>query len=104
MVSLDARSCSSARAQVKRLRPREVYVAHARKRTTAPRILHAHPGERGIEIVATVHEPGAGVDTVADGKGRFRVFRPDRRGETERAVIHERHGFLVASHFEDARD
>ena len=52
---------SQLRLEVKRLRPRQVLVAERRQRAAAPGILDADPGQRRVEVVAAVHEPGAGL-------------------------------------------
>ena len=49
----------------------------------------------GIEVVAAVHEPRAGLDAIADAHARLRVARPDRRGQPVAAVVHERDRFVV---------
>ncbi len=43
-----------------RLRPGQLLVADARQRAAPARVLDAGPGERRVEVVGTVHEPGAG--------------------------------------------
>src|SRR5580704_6760776 len=82
-------------AQVEGFRPREHCVADLRERGAAARILDTGPGERRIEIIATVHVDGAGLDPVADGFGGVRVARPDRGRQAIRAVVHERDRLLV---------
>ena len=93
-----------SRPQVKRFRPRQVLVADTRQRAAAAGILDADPGERRVEIVAAVHEPGAGVDALADRKCRVRVFASRSRRSGRSAVVHELDGFLVATHLHDAGD
>ena len=49
-------------AQVEGLRARQRLVAEARERHTAARVLDAGPRQRRVEVVAAVHEHGAGLD------------------------------------------
>src|SRR5678815_4644775 len=77
------------------LRPRERLVAQHRQCTAASGVLHAGPGERGIEVVAAVHENRSGLDAVADVDGGFFVFRPDGGGQAEIGVVHQRDRFFV---------
>src|SRR6185437_17105826 len=93
---------SAASAQMERLRPGQVFVADPRERAAAARVFDAHPGERRIEVVAAVEEPGAGVDLIAKSDGRSLVPRPDRRGEPIAAVVHEPHGMSVVVYRQDA--
>src|SRR5882762_5647243 len=67
----------SAQLEVERLRPRERLEAQARQRAAAPRILDSRPRQRGIQVVAAVHEPGAGLDPIADAEGSVGVLRPN---------------------------
>src|SRR3546814_17856792 len=73
-------------AQMKRFRARQVLVADAGERAAAPRLLDADPGQRRVEIVAAIHEPGAGIDALADADGGLLVHGPDRRSEAERVI------------------
>src|SRR5512139_1313328 len=90
------------RAQVERLGSREGLVTHTRQCAAAAGILDTGPGERGIEIVAAVHEPRPRLYAPADGNGGVLVGRPHRRREAVGAVVHERDGFLVVAHLHDA--
>src|SRR3954463_129887 len=87
--------------QVERLRPRQVLVAEDGERDAAAAVLDAGPGKPRVEVVAAVHEHGAGVELVADRDGGLVVPRPDRGGEAEGAVVHEAHGLLVRRHLHD---
>src|SRR6267378_1492939 len=79
-------------------------VSEHRERTATPRILDANPGEGRVQIVTAIHEPRAGLHLLAERHGRGRVARPDRRGESEGAGVHLRHGFGVGAHFHHAGD
>ena len=93
-----------ARPEVKGFRPRhrfEAEIGHAR---ASAGILDAGPGEEGIDIVAAVHEDGAGRDLVADLFGRRRVLRPDRGREAVGAVVHQPDRLFVRGDLHDADD
>src|SRR5512141_3480443 len=60
-------------AKVERLRTRQMLVPDDGERAAAARVLHAHPGESRIEVVASVHEPRSCPHLVADGDGGLLV-------------------------------
>src|SRR5213082_1792516 len=67
-------------------------------------MLDADPGEGRVQIVAAIHEPGAGVHLLAEPDGSVLIARPDSRGQSEGAVVHLRHGFIVRAHLHDPGD
>jgi hypothetical protein len=72
---------------------------------TTAGVLDAGPGEGGVEVVAAVHEEGAGLDAGAEGDGRrLGVGGPDGGGEAVGAVVHVADGFGVAVDGQDADD
>src|SRR5215203_3321988 len=88
--------------QVERFWPRQMLVAEGRERHPAAGLLDARPRQRRIEIVAAVHEHGAGLELTADGLSRIRIPRPDGGGEAEVAVVHEADRLLVGRDLHDA--
>src|ERR687892_204459 len=83
------------RAQMERLRPGQVLVLEAGERAAAAGVLDSGPSERRVEVVAAVHEPGAGLDPIADPDRRVLVRRPDRRGQAIATVVHEADRLVV---------
>src|SRR6266850_5520393 len=81
--------CSGLRAQVERLPPGEREERVLRERHALAGVLHPGPGQQRIEVVAPVHEEGAGLDLRPDAEGAVLVARPDRRGEAVGAVVHQ---------------
>jgi len=75
-----------------------MFEAEAGKRGAAPGILDAGPGQGRIEIVATVHEPGAGFDALPH-RQRYRAIAGEHRGaQAIRAVVHQADRLLVVGH------
>src|SRR5258708_29728456 len=87
-----------SRPEVEGFGPRQLLVADPAQAAAAAGILHPGPGQRRIEIVAAVHEPGAGGRLVADADRRVLVHRPDRRGEAEGVVVHQADRLVVGAH------
>src|SRR5258707_8120829 len=85
-------------------RPRQRGEAKTREGAAAAGILDPGPGEGGVEVVAAIHEPGTGRDTVADRDGGVLVGRPYRGGETVFAVIHQAYRLVVRGDLHDADD
>src|SRR4051812_21436033 len=96
--SSSPRSTLDAELQVERLRPREGVEAELRERAAAAGILDSRPRERRIQVIAAIHEPGAGFHALADAQRRLHVGGPDRSREAEAAVIHQLDRLLVAVH------
>src|SRR5688572_1689802 len=90
-------------AQVERFRPRQVLVTNRRERATPSRVLDADPGQRRIEIIAPIHEPGSNLDPVADRERGLLIAGPDRRRQSELAIVDERDRGLVGGDLHDAR-
>src|SRR3546814_6746774 len=80
---------SDRSTEMEGFRSRQELVADARQGAAAARLLDADPGKGRVEIVAAVHEPGAGIDAIADGDCRLLVHGPDRRGQAERVRSEE---------------
>src|SRR5689334_9128186 len=91
-----------AELQMKRLRAGERLEPEARERAAASGILDAGPGERRIEVIAAVHEPGARFDAIADGKRGVAIGRPYGRRKAVAAVVHQLDCLLVALDRQDA--
>ena len=60
----------SISTQVEGLRPGQGFVADPGQGCAAAGVLDAGPGQRGVEVVAPVHEDGARLDLAADPLGR----------------------------------
>ena len=75
----------------------QVFITEARQGDAAPAVFHPGPGQGRVEVIAAVHEYGAGVDLIAQAFGGGEVLGPDRGAEPEFAVIHQGDGFVVAS-------
>ena len=88
--------------QMERLRPRKLCIAERRQAASAPRVLHANPRELRVEVVASVHEPGSGLDACADLLRVFEIARPDRGREPVGAVVHHCDRLGVILHLHDA--
>jgi hypothetical protein len=67
-------------------------------------VLAAGPAQRRVEIVATVHEHGAGFDPVADGSALAASGVQSDAVRPKLAVVHQRDGFLVVLDLHDADD
>ncbi len=73
----DAGPCSRS-ARRRGRRPGSVRLGNARSQVASAGELDAGPGEGGVEVVAAVHEHGAGLDPLADGVRGVLVAGPDR--------------------------
>src|SRR3546814_17028412 len=62
------------------------------------------PGERRVEIIAAVHEAGAGLKLLADDDGGVCVSRPDGSGEAVGAVVHQPDRLRIRADRHDADD
>src|SRR3546814_4867392 len=82
---------------VERLRPGQQVVADLGEGGAAAGVLHAGPGQHGVEIVGAVHEDGAGLNLAADCLGRGQIRCPDRGGEAVGRIVHQAHRLLVRS-------
>src|SRR5271170_1192650 len=82
----------------------EMFKTDHRQSAAASGILNADPGKCRIQIVAPVHEPGAGLYLPADLQCRRFIAGPDRRCETKSAVIHQSYCFTVGMHLHDTGD
>ena len=79
-------------------------IADAAQGAAAAGILDADPGQRRVEIVAAVHEPGAGLDLVADADRRLLVIGPDGGGQAIGIVVHQADRLFVGADRHDAGD
>ena len=87
---------------MERLGPGQVLVAQARQGGAAPGVLDPGPGQGRVEVVAAVHEHGAGFQLLAEPLGGVQITGPDRRAEAIGAVVHQGDGLGVAGHRHDA--
>src|SRR5262252_7925212 len=94
--------CSGLRPQMEGFRPRQVLVADAAQRAAAAGILDADPGQRRVEIVAAVHEPGAGLDPISDADRGLFVIGPDGGGQAIGVVVHQPDRLVIRGDGHDA--
>ncbi|MNQ81273.1 hypothetical protein D3C85_962860 [compost metagenome] len=65
-------------------------------------MLDPGPGQGRVQVIAAVHEHGAGGQFIAQATGGVQVLGPDRRTKAELAVVHQGDGLLVAADRHDA--
>ena len=85
-----------------RLHPRQLRITQYGQRHTTPRVLHARPSQRRIEVITTVHEHRARLNLIRQSHRGIRVFRPNRCGQTKITVVHQTHRLIIARHRHDA--
>lgn len=90
--------------QVERLGAGEGLESELAEGQAATRVLDTDPGQRRVKVVAAVHEPGAGVDAVADGESSGLVVGPNASREPKGGVVHELDSLLVVLDLHDAND
>src|SRR5260370_7422066 len=76
-------------AQVEGLAPGHAEEPVLRQRDAFAGVLHARPGQHGIEVVAAIHEEGARLDLRADAEGALLVPHPDGPVHPIPPVVHQ---------------
>ena len=86
------------------LGPRHAHIAERGKRCAAAGLFASCPAKSRVEIIAAVHEDGAGIDLAADPCRRLWVARPQGNGQAEIGIVHQLDRLGVGRYFHDADD
>ena len=74
------------------------------QRHTPPTILHPRPGQRRVQVIASVQKDGARFQIIHHVFERNLVLGPDGRREAIGRIVHQREGFGVGRDGLDADD
>jgi len=90
--------------------PRQLVEPVLAQAHATPAVLHTHPGECRVEVVAPIEEHRAGFESVDEfeeaglGVGVGLDVGPDGGGEAIAGVVHEGDGFFVGRDLLDSND